>query len=241
MAIETKNSTSRCIILILSSIYSPKEFNIDHEHQNTSLQYIDPDFNELSYTLNIFLPIVVGLFVALILGWMLIRYKMSSHQRSNYNGSIYCCPQKCFDFCAKFFECKKTCPKFFKFKKTTKPHVNYGLANKLILFNESNAIPKVRTEQAHRTSIDHMSNASITTSGLKYNLNNGSNSTSSSLRSQNNTLNPNQQHLPFRFLTRDSFSSRRDSFVQMPDLIKSNNFSMNLFHSFQSKNTSLFS
>jgi hypothetical protein len=45
---------------------------------------------------DIVMPLIVGLFVAMILGWMLIRYKMSAHQRSNYNGSIYCCPEKCF-------------------------------------------------------------------------------------------------------------------------------------------------
>lgn len=233
---ESKNSSTKCIIIILSSIYSPDK------PINKTLQNIDTDFNEINYMLNIFLPVIVGLFVALILGWMLIRYKMSSHQRSNYNGSIYCCPQKCFDFCAKFFECKKRCPKFFRIKKNQKPNINYSLTNKLISFNEldrTNIVPKIKTEQVKRASLDQMLNASITTNGLKSNLNN--NSTSSSLSSQHNGQTLNQQNLPFRFLTRDSYSSRRESVVQIPDLIKSNNFSMNLFHSFQSKNTSLFS
>lgn len=66
---------------------------------------IDFPFDGLDYTLDIVMPLIVGLLVALILGWMLIRYKMSAHERSNYNGSIYCCPERCFEFCAKFCEC----------------------------------------------------------------------------------------------------------------------------------------
>ena len=44
-------------------------------------------------------PFFVGGFVALLLGWMLIRYKMSNHRSSNYNGAVYCCPERCFQFC----------------------------------------------------------------------------------------------------------------------------------------------
>jgi hypothetical protein len=57
------------------------------------------------YTIDVVTPLIVGLFVAAILGWMLIRYKISAHTRSNYNGSIYCCPDECFDFCAKLCKC----------------------------------------------------------------------------------------------------------------------------------------
>jgi hypothetical protein len=66
----------------------------------------------LEYTIDVVTPLIVGLFVAMILGWMLIRYKMSAHTRSNYNGSIYCCPDECFDFCAKVCKCN------FKFNLT---------------------------------------------------------------------------------------------------------------------------
>lgn len=238
---ESKNSSTKCIIIILSSIYSHNKL-VDHKHPNKTLHNTDSDFNELNYMLNIFLPVIVGLFVALILGWMLIRYKMSSHQRSNYNGSIYCCPQKCFNFCAKFFECKNRCPKFLTIKNNQKLTINYNLTNKLIPSNEldkTNIVPKIKTEQVKRASLDQMFNTSITSNSLKHNLNN--NSRSSSLSSQYNTQTSNQQNLPFRFSNRDSYSSRRESVVQIPDLIKSNNFSINLFHSFQSKNTSLFS
>ena len=47
-----------------------------------------------------FLPLIVAGFVALILGWMIVRYKMSHHRQSNFNGAVYCCPDECF----KFFE-----------------------------------------------------------------------------------------------------------------------------------------
>jgi hypothetical protein len=57
------------------------------------------------YEIDVVTPLIVGLFVAMILGWMLIRYKMSAHTRSHYNGSIYCCPDECFDFCAKVCKC----------------------------------------------------------------------------------------------------------------------------------------
>ncbi|CAF0894302.1 unnamed protein product [Brachionus calyciflorus] len=251
---DLKNSSTKCILIILSSINSQRESNLDNEASNTTLSYIDLNFNEISYTLNIILPLIVGLFVALILGWMLIRYKMSSHQRSNYNGSIYCCPEKCFEFCAKFFECKIKRPKIFKFNKTPRSHINYTPANKFSSFGiGSNGISfiknqKVKTEQVKRTSIDRLSTNSNTVgtplaSVKQNNLSNAANSSSSSLRTQLNALTSiqEQHQLPFRFLNRDSFSSRRESFIQMPDLIKSNNFSMNLFHSFQSKNTSLFS
>lgn len=62
-------------------------------------------FDDVDYTLDIVMPLIVGLVVAMILGWMLIRYKMSAHTRSNYNGSIYCCPEECYIFCARFFKC----------------------------------------------------------------------------------------------------------------------------------------
>lgn len=61
---------------------------------------------EYDDTLDILMPLFVGLLVAIILGWMLMRYKMSAHQRSNYNGSIYCCPEECFNFCSRFLECQ---------------------------------------------------------------------------------------------------------------------------------------
>lgn len=61
--------------------------------------------------IDIVTPFVVGIFVAMILGWMLIRYKMSAHERSNYSGSIYCCPNECFDFCARFARCKIKIPR----------------------------------------------------------------------------------------------------------------------------------
>lgn len=61
---------------------------------------------EYDDTLDILMPLFVGLLVAIILGWMLMRYKMSAHQRSNYNGSIYCCPEECFNFCSRFLDCQ---------------------------------------------------------------------------------------------------------------------------------------
>lgn len=105
-----KNST-KCILIIISSSYYSNYF---HEIRPTSTPAYDFNYDGYDYTLDILMPLVVGLLVALILGWMLIRYKMSSHQRSNYNGSIYCCPEECFDFCAKFFECKIKWPKVMK-------------------------------------------------------------------------------------------------------------------------------
>jgi hypothetical protein len=66
---------------------------------------IDDEFDEDHYLSNIMMPLIVGLFVTMLLGWMLVRYKMSSAQRSNYNGSIYCCPEDCFDCFTKFFLC----------------------------------------------------------------------------------------------------------------------------------------
>lgn len=51
-------------------------------------------------------PFFVGGFVALLLGWMLIRYKMSYHRSSNYNGAVYCCPESCFKFCEKSVDSK---------------------------------------------------------------------------------------------------------------------------------------
>lgn len=74
-------------------------------------------FNDVDYTLDIVLPLIVGLVVAMILGWMLVRYKMSAHQRSNYNGSIYCCPEECYMFCARFTKCNLRGFKWPKFKK----------------------------------------------------------------------------------------------------------------------------
>ena len=53
-------------------------------------------------------PFFVGGFVALLLGWMLIRYKMSFHRASNYNGSVYCCPESCFQFCERPSKDSKT-------------------------------------------------------------------------------------------------------------------------------------
>jgi hypothetical protein len=75
-----------CITLPTSSEISPIE--------QLSSTHVTNDFYDEKH--DIVMPLIVGLFVAMILGWMLIRYKMSAHQRSNYNGSIYCCPEKCF-------------------------------------------------------------------------------------------------------------------------------------------------
>jgi hypothetical protein len=63
------------------------------------------EFDENYYNLNILMPLIMGLFVAMILGWMLIRYKMSTREQRNYTGSIYCCPDGCYDYCAKIFVC----------------------------------------------------------------------------------------------------------------------------------------
>lgn len=53
-------------------------------------------------TLDIILPFLFGLFVACALGWMVFRYKVSTQQASHYAGSIYCCPESCFDVLTKF-------------------------------------------------------------------------------------------------------------------------------------------
>lgn len=87
-----------CNILVTSTqSIASNPVNSNHSHELY--------FNELDYQMSIIMPLIVGIFVALILTWMLIRYKMAANEAS-YNGSIYCCPQECFDFCAKFFECK---------------------------------------------------------------------------------------------------------------------------------------
>lgn len=87
-------------------------------------------FNDVDYTLDIVLPLIVGLVVALILGWMLIRYKMSAHQRSNYNGSIYCCPEECYMFCARFFKCNLRGFKWPKLKKrSNQNNINNSISN----------------------------------------------------------------------------------------------------------------
>lgn len=101
----------------------------------------------------------------------------------------------------------------------------------------------------NRTPILNQNNLAVNTNSPSANLGvNGNNeealsSTNSSTRVQNastaNYLNPSSAALvyPFRFLPRDSISSRRDSFFQMPDLLKQKTFSTNVFHSFQSQNS----
>ncbi len=83
--------------------------NINNQTDNSIIQNDNKiniiEFDESYYNLNIVMPLIMGLFVAMILGWMLIRYKMSTNEQRNYTGSIYCCPDGCYDCCAKIFLC----------------------------------------------------------------------------------------------------------------------------------------
>lgn len=54
----------------------------------------------------ILMPLFSGLFVALLLLWMLYRYTVTTEHRSHQDGTIYCCPQKFFDFISLCFKCK---------------------------------------------------------------------------------------------------------------------------------------
>ena len=90
------NNTTKQNLITKFNLYSVN--TVPKTTENTSLENYD--------STEILFPAIVGFFVVLILGWMLIRYKMSAHQRSYFNDSIYCCPDKCYDFCAKFCECK---------------------------------------------------------------------------------------------------------------------------------------
>ena len=49
-------------------------------------------------TLNILLPFVVGLFVAIILGWMVMRYKMAANNGIHDATTIQCCPESCLTY-----------------------------------------------------------------------------------------------------------------------------------------------
>jgi hypothetical protein len=49
-------------------------------------------------TLNILLPFIVGIFVAIILGWMVIRHKMGTNKGIYDGTTIYCCPDNCLTF-----------------------------------------------------------------------------------------------------------------------------------------------
>ena len=54
----------------------------------------------------ILMPLFSGLFVALLLLWMLYRYTATNEQRSHHDGAIYCCPQGFFDIISRCFECR---------------------------------------------------------------------------------------------------------------------------------------
>jgi hypothetical protein len=76
--------------IINSTNLTPTNTSID-----TTVYYDD--------TLDIFLPFVFGLFVALALGWMVIRYKMTNNTKgSHYTSSFYCCPERCFTSMGRF-------------------------------------------------------------------------------------------------------------------------------------------
>lgn len=125
---KNKTTTTKCILLILSDLESPEMPHVSTLPLPSDLkttETVDINFDDFDYTLDILMPLFVGLLVALILGWMLIRYKMSAHQRSNYNGSIYCCPEQCFQFCAKFFECNIKLKKSKRMKRaeSTNPQI----------------------------------------------------------------------------------------------------------------------
>ena len=90
------------MIIRRSTINNHTDNTIIHTNDN-KINIIE--FDENYYNLNILMPLIMGLFVAMILGWMLIRYKMSSREQSNNTGSIYCCPDGCYDCCAKIFLC----------------------------------------------------------------------------------------------------------------------------------------
>lgn len=112
--IKNENNKNLNISKTLKDLFKTTTFKIEINLNNLTLlnlneknlyQDEEEDTQNDDYAFDILLPLIIGLLVALILGWMLVRYKMSSHQRSNYNGSIYCCPDQCFEFCTRFFEC----------------------------------------------------------------------------------------------------------------------------------------
>ena len=81
------------------------------------------DFDEGYYASNMIMPLIVLLFVAMLLGWMLVRYKMSAVDRST-GSSVYCCPESCFNCCANFFSCKfRRSSMFFKKSKSNTPKI----------------------------------------------------------------------------------------------------------------------
>lgn len=105
------------------------------QHQQPVDEFL---FDDVDYTLDIVLPLIVGLVVAMILGWMLVRYKMSAHQRSNYNGSIYCCPEECYLFCGRFFKCNLRGFKWPKLKKRRQTDENNAAPIAPFIFNFGN-------------------------------------------------------------------------------------------------------
>lgn len=127
------NSMNSSLLKLLESdhrfIMSSNSSELDSMSLTTAPSHLTDEFlfDDVDYTLDIVMPLIVGLVVAMILGWMLIRYKMSAHQRSNYNGSIYCCPEECYIFCARFFKCnllrcrrRSGAPRTFKWPKLKK-------------------------------------------------------------------------------------------------------------------------
>jgi hypothetical protein len=100
--IRNDRNSFQCVKLLLSNFFSFNSVTnndssttqiIFTNSSNDTLKNIDLGYDD---TYQILLPFISGLFVALCLAWMLIRYKATKYQRNQTSESIYCCPENCF-------------------------------------------------------------------------------------------------------------------------------------------------